>query len=303
MSEVVQTTTDPGRAAAAEACRRAGLSSNGLSLLRHGTNSVYRLPEAGVIVRVAPPKSTPDDVERQVKIARWLAEEHVPAVRALAVAQPQEADGRLVTFWESVNGASADDYDHYGSTAELGNILRQFHALPAPDFSLPVLDPLSEAQSRLGRLAHLPNAARGLFAERLERVAADFPKLRFQLEGGPIHGDANVGNLLLDEAGSAVLSDLDGFSVGPREWDLVLTAMYTDLYGWHTEQEYLAFVESYGWDIRLWSGYHTLRDLRELLMVMWLATRTDQDEDAAQELQVRLGSLETGQGRREWRPI
>ena len=35
--------------------------------------------------------------------------------------------------------------------------------------------------------------------------------------------------------------DLDGFAVGPREWDLALTAIYYDSFGWHTAAEYAAF--------------------------------------------------------------
>jgi hypothetical protein len=40
--------------------------------------------------------------------------------------------------------------------------------------------------------------------------------------------------------------DLDGFAVGPREWDLALTAIYYDSFGWHTREEYEDFVRVYG---------------------------------------------------------
>jgi aminoglycoside phosphotransferase (APT) family kinase protein len=120
---------------------------------------------------------------------------------------------------------------------------------------------------------------------------------------GPIHGDANVGNLLRSDDGTTVLSDLDGFSIGPREWDLVFTAMYTDLYGWHTEQEYSEFVDAYGWDIRSWSGYHSLRDIRELLMVLWLVERSKDDKSAANELRTRIETLRTDGSRKGWKPL
>ena len=51
------------------------------------------------------------------------------------------------------------------------------------------------------------------------------------------------------------LTDLDGFAVGPREWDLVLTALYFERFGWHTAEEYAAFVETYGYDVMAWDGY------------------------------------------------
>jgi len=41
------------------------------------------------------------------------------------------------------------------------------------------------------------------------------------LPRGVIHGDASVGNVIRDTTRHAVLIDLDGFAVGPREWDLV----------------------------------------------------------------------------------
>ena len=41
-----------------------------------------------------------------------------------------------------------------------------------------------------------------------------------------IHGDASIGNVLRDRQGNPVVIDLDGFAIGPREWDVVLTAIY-----------------------------------------------------------------------------
>jgi aminoglycoside phosphotransferase (APT) family kinase protein len=69
------------------------------------------------------------------------------------------------------------------------------------------------------------------------------------LPQGVIHGDANVGNVLHDSDGNAVVIDLDGFAIGPHEWDLALTAIYYDSFGWHTREEYETFVCVYGFDI------------------------------------------------------
>jgi hypothetical protein len=51
-----------------------------------------------------------------------------------------------------------------------------------------------------------------------------------------------------DRRGTPVLIDLDGFAVGPREWDLMQTAMYYDSFGWHTREEYEDFARAYGYD-------------------------------------------------------
>src|SRR5689334_1502578 len=43
---------------------------------------------------------------------------------------------------------------------------------------------------------------------------------------------------ILDEHMQAVLIDLDSVSIGPREWDLIQTALFADRLGWHTTEEY-----------------------------------------------------------------
>ncbi|HUY46699.1 MAG TPA: phosphotransferase [Streptosporangiaceae bacterium] len=50
--------------------------------------------------------------------------------------------------------------------------------------------------------------------------------LEFALPPGPVHGDANIGNVMRDRYGTPVLIDLGGFAAGPPEWDLALTAMH-----------------------------------------------------------------------------
>jgi aminoglycoside phosphotransferase (APT) family kinase protein len=54
------------------------------------------------------------------------------------------------------------------------------------------------------------------------------------LPPGVIHGDASIGNVLRDRQGDPAVIDLDGFAIGPPEWDVVLTAIYCDSFGWHT---------------------------------------------------------------------
>jgi aminoglycoside phosphotransferase (APT) family kinase protein len=97
--------------------------------------------------------------------------------------------------------------------------------------------------------------------------------LTFGLPPGVVHGDASVGNVIRDRDGHPLLADLDGFAVGTREWDLVLTALYYENFGWHTAEEYRTFADTYGYDVMAWSGYPVLRDVREFLMVAWLSQK------------------------------
>jgi hypothetical protein len=53
-----------------------------------------------------------EDAGREVAEARWLASPGFPAARAYAsVAQPTEAAGRPVTFWEYIDGRNGDRGD------------------------------------------------------------------------------------------------------------------------------------------------------------------------------------------------
>jgi Ser/Thr protein kinase RdoA (MazF antagonist) len=289
--------------AALRACERRGFDATGIALIRRGTNAVYRLQSVPVVVRVAPVSADVEEIALQVGVARWLAAEGVPAVRALDIPQPVFANGRQVTLWESVSDGDSDDHQQYGSTQELGQILRRLHSLPAPQLALPRFQPTFTVRERLSRLDHIEAADRRMLTERADRLADDYARLTFELPHGPIHGDANVGNLLKNRAGHGVLSDLDEFSIGPREWDLVQTAIFTDLYGWHTEAEYQAFVDGYGYDIRTWDGYPVVRDMREISMALWMAGNAAKSEAAAAEVQVRFNSLRTGEGRDRWKPL
>ena len=211
----------------------------------------------------------------------------MPAIRVLDVPQPIEADGRVVTLWES-----ATDREEYGSTAELGALLRQLHRLDAPAcLDLPPVQPFGRAL-RLIEDVPLSDEDRTFLHSHAESLAEQYDRLTFELPAGPVHGDANVGNVIRDRAGHAVLLDLDGFAVGPREWDLVLTAVYHERFGWHTDAEYRDFVDAYGYDIMLWPGYPTLRDVREFLMVTWLMQNAADDPKVALAGQGTQGSAQ-----------
>jgi aminoglycoside phosphotransferase (APT) family kinase protein len=122
------------------------------------------------------------------------------------------------------------------------------------------------------------------------------------LPHGVIHGDAGIGNVLRDDQGNPVVIDLDGFAIGPREWDLALTAIYYDSFGWHTREEYETFVRVYGFDITQWPGYPVMRAVREFLMVTWVIQKAAESQQTAAEASKRIKALRTGASRRDWEP-
>jgi thiamine kinase-like enzyme len=290
---------DNARAALASACAVAGLDAGDAELVRLGSNAVFRLRRQPVVGRVMRSAERLFDARREVAVSRWLERCGVPAVRALDVDQPLVSEGRVVTFWESVSERA-----QYGTTAELATILRQLHAQATPaEVALPQFDPFARAQQRISDVRTFASDDRSFMEYRADELQSAYSALSFVLPSGPIHGDANVGNLLRGRNGEPFLGDLDGFAVGPREWDLVLTAMYFGRYGWHSESEYREFCDGYGYDVMTWPGYVVLADVREFLMVTWLAQNAVVGSNAWRELARRLKTLRTGHGRDAWQPF
>jgi Ser/Thr protein kinase RdoA (MazF antagonist) len=276
-----------------------GLDVSGARLLRLGSNAVYHLTDP-VVVRIARPEAGTTSAERTVAVARWLASAGYPAVRALDLDQPLVIDGHAVTFWESVS----DHGNEYAHIAEVADVIARLHKLTPPEtLHLPALEPFGEAEKRIAASRWLTGDDRRYMTAELARLRAEYARLEFSLPQGVIHGDANVGNVLHDRHGHPVLIDLDGFAIGPREWDLVLTALYHDHYGWHTREEYGTFVRVYGYDIMQLPGYPVLAAVREFVMVTWMILKASESESTAAETRKRLRALRTGASRRDWSPF
>lgn len=281
----------------AEACAKAGFDAAGAEMVRLGSNAVFRIP-GRVVVRIGRDAAAAATARLQVAVSRWLAGEGYPANRALDIVQPVSAAGRVVTFWESV----ADD-ERYAPVREVARLVRDLHALDPPvGLDLPRKRPFAELAERTAALERVDPDAAGFLRDRAAELEARYRRLEFVLPCGVVHGDANVGNVILDRGGRPVLIDLDSVGVGPREWDLVQTALFYDRFGWHTAQEYRAFADVYGFDILQWPGYPVLADFRELSMTAWLCGKAAGDPSAAAEAQKRIAALGNGGSRSDWTP-
>ena len=280
------------------ACAIVGLTGDSASLLRVGSNAVYRL-SIPVVVRISRLGADIDQVRRTIAVARWLETVNYPAVRALDVDQPAVLDNHSITFWEAVS----DDGDQYATVGEVAGVLVKLHELVAPDdLHLPTLERFEDAAKRIQTNSWLTLDDRDFLTKTLTSMHDRYSKLEFVLPRGVIHGDANVGNVLRDYDGNPVVIDLDGFAIGPREWDLALTAIYYDSFGWHTREEYETFVRMYGFDIMKWSGYPVMRAVREFLMVTWVIQKAGESPRVAAEARKRIAALRTGTSRKDWKP-
>ncbi|MGW4400688.1 phosphotransferase family protein [Amycolatopsis nivea] len=298
MGHVAALSEETARQVLAEACAKAKINSSGADLIRLGSNAVFRIP-GRVIARIGRDSAAAGDANRQVAVARWLADKSYPANRALNIAQPVEVDGFVTTFWESV----AED-ERYAPIGDVARLIRDLHELDAPvALELPEKRPFAEINARISALDNIDPGGAEFIRKRIDELESDYNALKFALPFGVIHGDANVGNVILDRDGNPILIDLDSFGVGPREWDLVQTALFYDRFGWHSEDEYRIFVDVYGFDVMDWYGYPVLADYRELSMTLWLCGKAAGNEGAIAEVHKRVASLRDGGTRRDWAPF
>ncbi|MGY1438000.1 phosphotransferase family protein [Streptomyces reniochalinae] len=299
-ARVTEFTEESGGVVLREACSSAGLDSGGAELLRLGSNAVYRLSTAPVVVRIARDTEALEEMQRAVGVARWLETEDFPATRVLSdVEQPVLIRGRVVTYWENLQ-----DEVEYARLDELADLLKRLHWLEEPkSLGLPYFDPFAKVWDSLRTLDSVADADRTFFEERAGELTKAYDRLDFVLPFGMIHGDANVGNCLRDRSGRAVLIDLDGFALAPREWDLVLTSLYYERFGWHTRAEYESFVHHYGFDLMNWPGYPVLADVRELMMTLWLGHQVTSSKESAEEFARRMKTLRSGASRADWKPF
>jgi Ser/Thr protein kinase RdoA (MazF antagonist) len=275
------TETDAYRAAAAM-CEQVGLPESDLDLLRFGSNAVFGIDEAHVL-RVMRPGTCEADVQREIDLVGEFDRLGVPTVRLSDVAQPLKALDCLGTVWERLAEPHQDNVHR-----ALGLLIRLFHQRTAR-LQVP-LEPwrqlaLSDRRLIQCRQHYAPEDVR-MLTRWSERIANELDQVQPVLPGGVIHGQAEVGNILF-RAGQPVLIDFEQVSIGPREWDLVHTAVVVTRFG-RPEQCYRDFADAYGFDVRAWDGYETHRRLWELCATTWLMQHDHHSRRVAQEIQVRL---------------
>ncbi|MFE0043714.1 hypothetical protein [Streptomyces albireticuli] len=104
------------------------------------------------------------------------------------------------------------------------------------------------------------------------------------LQGGPQHRNA------LHHCAEAVLCDWDTVCVGQPEWDLVTIEVHCRRFG-HGTAQYHDFATAYGFDVRRWPGFATLRDLRELRMITTNARKAHHPPGSLTEVTRRVEGL------------
>ncbi|MEV0284095.1 aminoglycoside phosphotransferase family protein [Kribbella sp. NPDC050820] len=275
------------------ACSQVGLSSSGAEPVRLGENAIYRLP-GEVVVRIGRSGQV-DAASNEVAVARWLASVEVRAVETVAhVDQPVVIDGSPVTFWREL-----PEHRH-GTPTEVAAVLKRLHASPLPNnFDLPPLAPFVRLAERIDGATTLTEDDRDWLRGQLARLREAFDDLPAGLPRSVIHGDAWAGNVVVTVDGP-VLLDLERFSLGPPEWDLVSTAVRLSTFGTMTAEEYQAFAQAYGHDVLMWDGFDVLRDIRELRVTCYAAQRASEEPSLREQADLRVASIRGLRGPRPW---
>lgn len=276
------------------ACRRAGLDASSAELIRNAENAVYRL-SGDMIARVGRSGQTVA-AGNEVRVARWLERAGLAAVRVLpGVEQPVDVDGVPVTFWRELppHRDAAD--------AQLADVLRRLHALDPPgEFALPELAPFVRVRARIEGAPTVSAADRGWLLGYLADLEGRLAGLPAGLAASVVHGDAWAGNVVADSAGTVWMLDLERFSVGPPEWDLVSTAVRWTSFGTLDDAGYAAFCAAYGHDVTGWGGFETLRDIRELRACSYMLQHAGRSSAARDEASRRVECLRGRNGDRPW---
>ncbi|WP_367892083.1 phosphotransferase family protein [Streptomyces sp. JUS-F4] len=255
-------------------------------------NQIWRLPRQRVIVRIARGGQSAA-AAREVRVARWLAHENVPAVRLADVEQPVEADGRPVTFWVELPP------QQHGSVEDVAELLATLHSLPTPAIELGYLDPFVRVGERLQAATTIRyDDKQWLHALHRDLVAA-WAERPAGLPDRAVHGDAWPGNIVRTADG-VLMMDLERFSVGPPEWDLVSTAVRAKTTGAVSAREYDRFCAVYGYDVTAWEGYPVLARARELRMVTYAAQHAASNAEWRSQAQYRIDCLRGRSGPRPW---
>ncbi|GGL88229.1 phosphotransferase [Micromonospora yangpuensis] len=280
----------------AEVCRLLGFSASNAILLRHHTNAVYAVGD--VVVKIAPGHHDPERVRSMVAVVDWLVGQGFRTVGLHpGLSQPLRVGGYAVTVWQRLDPAYEDPI----TVAELGTLLRDLHALPAPPVPLPVLRPIHSVERCVSRSEILTDKEQDLLMGRLETLAASWKAMRFPLGTSLIQSDPQIRNALRRFDGTPVLADWDGAARGPREWDIATVAVHCRRFDPPGPSAFVDFTTTYGWDAGSWSGFEELCQLRELQMIATNAGKSRPGTEAADEVHHRIaGLVDDGADLRRW---
>ena len=278
----------------AAVCAVAGVDHRDAKLLKFTANAVFRLRRDPVVVRIAGSTALRHRAEKVVRVAGWLAEHDVPAVRLLpGLPQPVHVGPYQATVWQAVPHGRRRP-----GPRDLAALLRRLHELQPPEFELPEWQPLDDVRRRLGDAEGLDLADRRFLEDRCAQLSERLATLDYPLRTCVVHGDAHLGNVLMGERGP-VLCDFDSTCLGPPEWDLTPIPVGVRRFG-GSRRAAAKFARQYGFDVTSWPGFAVLREVRELKLATSVLPILRSNPRVVPALRRRLHSVRTGDTNAGW---
>lgn len=275
-------------------CAAAGLDPAGARLLRCTNNAVFELADQPLVVRIVASNALRHRVDKVVRVATWLAEHEVPAVRlAPGIVQPVRAGRYLATVWEAAQPGGPRQRGR-----DLAKLLRRLHELPEPSFRLPAWEPLDDVRRRIGEADGLDAADLTFLLNRYDEVSARLAAVEFTRPPVLLHGDAHLGNLIPTASGP-ILCDFDSSCLGPPEWDLTPLAVGVVRFG-EPAGRYREFVRTYGMDVTRSPAFQVLREVRELKLITSVLPILSSRPEVRPELFRRLADVRRGDTSARW---
>lgn len=284
-------------------CGRIGVDPARATLIKYTINAVYRV--SPFVVRM---NTNVEAAERSVANAGALAAAGAPTIRLADIGpQPIRAGDWAATVWHEARTTG-----RVPEPVDLAGPVRAIHRLPSLGVDAQPWQPVAKARRRIERAVGASWMDRWSRVEvglerddllaalrhRCDEVERALAEVRWHLPPGVIHGDVHTGNLLMTEAGP-VLCDLDSVATGPREWDLTPPAHGAVRMG-RPRAAYAAFAEAYGFDITTWSGWPTMRAIRDLQMATSTLGAFAGREEVAHQLAHRIRTLLAGDEDAVW---
>jgi aminoglycoside phosphotransferase (APT) family kinase protein len=274
-----------------------GAQCDDAELLRLTNNAVFALPAAGLVIRITRSYGLHERARKVVHLARWFAELDAPTIRLAGErVQPIEIDGLLATVWSYLPPREPEP-----TATDLGPVLRDFHHLAAPPQPMPRWDPVADARARLADAEALPDQDRRYLLDWCDRLHPQIAALTGAGPAGLVHGDAHAGNLLRSREGQVVFCDFDATCLGPWQVDLAPVAVGEVRFGRVGAHQQLA--AAYGYDVTADPAWPSIREARELKMVVAAVPLLASAPGVAKEFRVRLRSIQDGDRDARWTPF
>ncbi|MEV4565146.1 phosphotransferase [Nonomuraea sp. NPDC049419] len=277
------------------ACETAGFRADGAVIVRGQTNAVIRLQAPPVIMKIARAGTDPGEVERTVRFVSWLMDLGFPTVPLYKRdIQPLIIDGHAITLWDYLPQPPEPV-----PTEALAKPLSRLHSLNQPPVALPRSDAIEAIRRSLRATTLLPEADLRFLQERADLLESKLANVQYALNPDAItQGDPHHRNALHSSEG-VVLCDWDSLSISQPEWDLITIEVHCRRFG-YGQAAYDNFAQAYGFDVTAWSGYHALRDLRELRMISTNARKSTYAPEKAAEVIRRVDDLRHGDHTMAW---